>query len=170
MDRSTGDAGMNTTIVVVDDHADVRETARIILSADPRFTILRECGDGLEAIEAAGTLQPNVVLMDIMLPHLDGLRATAEIHRLFPAIQVVVLSIHEHAGYVTWALSAGATGYVLKRSMGRDLITALEAAARHERFLSPTLSVRLPPASRIETLDAVDAGRLPVLSYGILVR
>ncbi|HEX6506433.1 MAG TPA: response regulator transcription factor [Chloroflexota bacterium] len=138
---------MSTGIVLVDDHADVREMARIILSADRSIVVVGECGDGVSALETVSRVLPDIVIMDIMMPELNGLKAIHDLRRSVPAIQVLMLSIHEHAHYVAWSLRAGASGYVLKRSMARDLLAAVSAIRQGERFLSPSLSAVESPMS-----------------------
>lgn len=130
---------MSSTIVVVDDLPEVRELVRIVLAADPTFVVLAEAADGQEAVTVVDAVRPRIVVMDIELPHMDGLEATRRIVRRFPSIDVVMLSTHEEEWYARQAADAGARGYVVKRAMGRDLITALVAVSQHERYISPAL-------------------------------
>lgn len=130
---------MTVEIVLVDDHPNVREVLRLVLASRPSFAVVGEAEDGPEAIEIVESLRPDVVVMDVELPSLGGLEATRHLRESMPAVQVVMLSTHEHPHYVLEAFQAGAMSYVFKRAMGRDLVVAVEAAYQGERYLSPLI-------------------------------
>ncbi len=134
---------MTIRVLLVDDHAIVREGLRLVLAAEPDIDVIAEAGDGREALDLVERLNPEVVVMDIAMPNLNGLEATTQIRRRFPQIHVVILTMHENELYFNQILKAGATGCVLKRSMGRELVTAIQAAARGENYFSPTVATKV---------------------------
>ncbi|MFK5633834.1 response regulator [Ornithinimicrobium sp. LYQ103] len=132
-----------TSVVVVDDQELVRMGFRLILER-AGFDVLGEAGDGLEAVEVVGTLRPDVVLMDIRMPRLDGVEATRRITRLIPPVpRVLVLTTFDLDEYVYEAVRAGASGFVLKDVTPEDLVHAVRVVARGESMLAPALIARL---------------------------
>jgi PAS domain S-box-containing protein len=127
-------------VLIVDDHEIVRRGVRALLSTFPECEICGEAVNGQDAIEKTQQLNPDVVVMDISMPKLNGLEATREIRRLFPQTEVLMLSQHESDEMVRQAFSAGARGYVVKTSIARDLITALETVSRHEPFFDASIA------------------------------
>jgi two-component system response regulator NreC len=125
-------------ILMVDDHAILREGLRALLSYYDDVEVIGEAQDGAEALERVKELQPDVVLMDIAMPGMNGLEATRLIHAQYPQIRVLVLTQHEDPQYVMPLLQAGASGFVTKRALGNDLINALRVVAKGETFLIPT--------------------------------
>ncbi len=129
---------MNTLrILVADDHTLVRQGLRKILEEQPGWEVVAETGDGREAVRLALELKPDVVLMDIAMPQLNGVEAVQQIQRRAPEIRVLVLSMYDDEGYVTRAVRAGASGYLLKDSADTDLIHAVTAVAQGKSFFSP---------------------------------
>ena len=131
---------MKTRLLLVDDHAVVRVGLRLMLQSEADIEILGEAGSAAEAIEAAGRLGPDLILMDIGLPDKSGIDATREIKQRFPKIIVVALTIHEDQEYFFKMLQAGASGYVPKRAAPEELLTAIRTAAAGEVYLYPSLA------------------------------
>ena len=130
------------TIVVADDHHVVRQGLCVLLKAEPGFSVVGEAADGAEAMELVERLCPDVLLLDLMMPNLDGLQVTRQISRRAPKTKVVILSMHANDAYVVEALHHGAVGYVLKDSSAADLILAVHEVVEGRRYLSPPLSER----------------------------
>ena len=131
---------MSLRLLLVDDHAVVRTGLRMLLEEHGDVTIVGEAGTAAEAIEAAGRLNPDIVLMDIGLPDKSGIDAAHELKRLRPRVAIVALTIHEDAEYFFKMLDAGAVGYVPKRAAPEELLSAIEAAARGEVYLYPSMA------------------------------
>jgi DNA-binding NarL/FixJ family response regulator len=127
-------------ILLADDHAMLREGLRILLDSQPAMHVVGEAANGKEVIQKAGELKPDVVVMDLSMPELNGLQATELLRASYPAIRVVVLTAHEDESYLAQLCKAGAMGYVLKRSAGDELVQAISMAARGEVYMAPTLA------------------------------
>ena len=127
-------------VLLVDDHALVRAGMRALLERLPEMEVVAEASDGHEALHLISTHQPDVVLMDITMPGLNGLEATARVAKAFPHVGVIILSMHAVEEYVLRALQAGATGYLLKNAATVELVLAVKAVARGETYLSPAIS------------------------------
>lgn len=130
-------------ILIADDHTLVRAGFRSLLEQLPDYVVVAEVGDGREALRLVAQLQPDVVLMDVKMPSLNGLEATARISRDHPAVRVVILSMYTNEEYVLQALRAGAVGYLLKDAATAELQLAIQAAVRGEMYLSPSISKRV---------------------------
>ena len=130
-------------VLLVEDHRIVREGIRAILERGTEFTVVGETESATEAIQFCKRAGPSVVLMDVELPGLNGVDATAEILRHSPATKVVILSMHDEEEFVVGALRAGARGFVLKKASLSDLVDALRAVAQGGTYLSPQVSDRL---------------------------
>ena len=130
-------------ILVADDHTLVRQGVRKILEAQPGWEVIAETGDGREAIREALERQPDVVLMDIAMPRLNGVEAVQQIVRRAPAVRVLILSMYADDAYVTRAVRAGALGYLLKDSADIDLIRAVTAVSQGKSFFSPSVAKTL---------------------------
>ena len=127
-------------ILLADDHGIVRQGLRSVLSRDPSFEIVGEAADGREAVSLAETLRPQVVIMDIAMPELSGIEATAQIAKAIPDAQIIILSMHSDETYLLRALHAGAKGYLLKDSAEVDLVRAVHSVSRNRPFFSPEIA------------------------------
>lgn len=130
-------------ILIADDHALVRAGFRSLLEKLDDCEVVADVGDGREALRLLEQLQPDVVLMDVKMPGLNGLEATARITRDYPNVRVVILSMYTNEEYVIQALRAGAAGYLLKDAAIPELHLAVQAAVRGEMYLSPAISKRV---------------------------
>jgi two-component system response regulator NreC len=133
---------MSITIVLADDHALVRLGVKARFEAEPDFEIVGEAVDGLEVVPLVERLRPNVLVLDLIMPGVNGLDVTREVTRQWPETKVVILSMHATEGYVFDSLRNGASAYVLKGSDTTDLVHAVREVAAGRRFLSPPLSER----------------------------
>jgi len=131
-----------TTIVLADDHQVVRHGLRSLLEAEPDFSVVGETGDGLEAAQLVERLQPDVLVLDLMMPGLNGLEVTRQVSQRSPRTRVVILSMHASEAHVLEALRSGAAAYVLKESTSAELVRAVREAVAGRRYLSSPLSER----------------------------
>jgi two-component system response regulator NreC len=127
-------------VLIADDHAIVREGIRLILAAHEDIEVVGEAQDGLETISRVKELEPDVVLMDIAMPGLGGLEATIELAKTAPESRVLVLTQYDDAEYIYRFLHAGAAGYVLKKSVGSDLVSAIRAVAQGKSFIDSMIA------------------------------
>lgn len=132
-----------TTIVLADDHRIVRQGLHALLAAEADFKVVGEADDGREALEQVRRLAPDVLVLDLMMPGLNGLEVARQLHKQTPKVGVVVLSMHDDEGFVLEALANGVSAYVLKDSNSSDLIQAVREAAAGRRYLSAPLSDRV---------------------------
>lgn len=123
-------------LLIADDHEIVRHGLRVLLESQPGWVVVDEAAHGREAVEKASKLQPDVVVLDISMPELNGLEATRHILRAIPGAEVLILTVHESDQLVREVLEAGARGYVLKSDAGRDLIAAVQALSQHNPFFT----------------------------------
>jgi two-component system, NarL family, response regulator NreC len=133
----------NINLLLVDDHQVVRTGLRMLLEGQPDMKIVGEADSGLQALEKAKELLPNVIVMDITLPDISGIEATKRIKEELPNTAVVALTIHEDEQYFFEMLQAGASGYVPKRAAPEDLITSIRAAFAGEIYIYPSLAKAL---------------------------
>ena len=129
-----------TTIVLADDHKVVRQGLRTILEAEPNFRVIGETGNGVEVVRLVERLGPEVLVLDLMMPGLNGLEVTRQIRKRSQKTRVVILSMHKDEAYVIQALKNGASAYVLKDSSAEELVKAVHEAAADRHYLSPPLS------------------------------
>ena len=127
-------------VVVVDDHTLIRQGIVGLLNSQPDIEVVGEAGDGHEALAAAIELVPDVLLMDISMPGMSGLAATAEVKARCPDVHVLILTIHDREDYLFQALRAGASGYVLKGADVQDLLAAVRSAYRGQVYLYPSIA------------------------------
>ena len=127
-------------VLLADDHEIVRDGLRLLIDAQRDMRVIGEAGNGKDALQQAQDLKPDVVVMDLSMPKLNGLQATERLKAELPTVKVVALTVHEDPSYLLQLCKAGAVGYVLKRSAGDDLIRALRAVARGGLHFDPTLA------------------------------
>ncbi|MDD4859307.1 MAG: response regulator transcription factor [Dehalococcoidales bacterium] len=130
-------------ILVVDDHAIMREGIHALLGMHSDLEIAGEASDGREALEKVQELSPDVVVMDISMPNMDGLEATRRIAKKYPRVKVLVLTQHDNKEYILSTIKAGAAGYVPKRALGSELVSAIRAVHRGDSFLYPSAATAL---------------------------
>jgi two-component system, NarL family, response regulator NreC len=131
------------SLLLVDDHAVVRSGLRMLLQAEPDFVICGEAESGAEGVAKAQELRPDVVLMDISMPDMNGIEATRAIKRTSPSVSVIALTMHEDKAYFFEMLNAGASGYVPKRAAPDELVSAIRTVFAGEVFLYPSLAKTL---------------------------
>jgi DNA-binding NarL/FixJ family response regulator len=145
-----------TRILLADDHAVVRQGFGRILAAQSDMEIVGEAGNGREAVEMAEKLKPEVVVMDVSMPELNGIEATRRLVKSLPYTRVLALSMHKDSVYVREILRAGARGYLLKDSSDQDLIAAVRSLAKGEGYLSPAVSGAVLADYRQHVTDPID--------------
>src|SRR3990172_5308402 len=133
----------NVRILLVDDHTIVRQGLRALLEAQPGFTVVGEAENGRDAVKKAQELAPDVVIMDIAMPILNGLEATRQIKRLLPETKVLALTMYNDEEYVFQILKSGASGYLIKETAANELITAIDSVNTGNPFFSPLISRKI---------------------------
>lgn len=141
-------------VFLADDHTVVREGLKRMIDMEPDMEVVGEAADGKEAVRRAGETQPDVVVMDISMPEMNGTQATRELKQLHPKIGVLALTVHEDKSYLRELLEAGALGYVLKRAAGEELIQAIRAVSTGGLYVDPHIAAKLvstfvQPGSRL---------------------
>lgn len=131
---------MKIRVLVADDHAIIREGLRVMLGNQPDMEVVGEAKNGREAIQLVDEYEPDVTVIDISMPELNGVEAIQQMRSRYPHLQVVVLSIHETKPYVYRALKAGANGYLIKETAGLQVVDAVRAVYRGERYLSERIA------------------------------
>ena len=147
---------MNIRVLLAEDHKIVREGLRSLLEKQPDMEVIAEAGDGREALRLVRETSPNIVIMDVVMPELNGIEATRQIVAKAPGVKVIALSMYSDARFVTGMLSAGASGYILKDCALDELILAIHTVAADQTHLSPAIS-RIVVRDYIDHLD----GRRP---------
>jgi two-component system response regulator NreC len=143
-------------ILLADDHALVRQGFRMILEAQADMEIVGQAGNGNEAVDLAEKLKPDVVIMDVAMPELNGIEATRRLAASLPRTRVLALSMHKDSVYVREILRAGARGYLLKDSGDADLVAAVRAIAKGEGYISPSVSDAVLSDYRKHVTDPLD--------------
>lgn len=153
-------------VLLADDHAVLRAGLKILLESQPDITVIGEAGDGQTALELATSLFPDVLLLDVGMPGMDGLGVLQAIRVVAPQCRVLLLTMHEEEAILRAALRAGASGYVLKQAAEAELLTAIRAVARGEAYVDPALT-----RTMIEGyLESADAARTPEQMNGLTAR
>jgi two-component system, NarL family, response regulator NreC len=143
-------------ILLADDHTIVRQGLKLILSANADLQVVGEAANGNEAVELAHKLKPDMVLMDVAMPELNGIEATRRMVEANPRLRVLVLSMHKEAVYVREILKAGARGYILKDAIDTELLNAVRSVARGDGYISPAVSGALLSDYRQNVTDPID--------------
>lgn len=131
---------MSISVFLVDDHALVREGLRVLIEAGSNITVVGSSGDGRQAVRQVERLCPDVVVMDIAMPHLNGIEATRQIDEICPSTKVIILSMHSSREYISRALRAGARGYLLKESAGKEVVQAIRIVHSGNGYLSQSIA------------------------------
>jgi two-component system response regulator NreC len=132
--------GFKTKILIADDHALVRQGIASFLNMSDKYEVVGEAADGVEAIQAVKKHKPDIVLMDISMPKLGGLEATLEIKKINPAIKILVLTQYEDTVYIRRFFKAGVSGYLLKKAVGVELLTAIETVMSGRTYVHPSIA------------------------------
>ena len=162
---------MAVRVLIADDHGVMRAGLRAMLEIEPAIDVLGEAANGEEAIRLAGELHPEIVLLDIGLPGIDGIEATRRMKNMYPNIQVLILSVYEDQSILQGAIRAGASGYVIKRAAGEELIQAIQAVSQGYMYIHPAITRLLindltPPIDRkSHALETLTPRELEVMGY-----
>ena len=143
-------------VMIADDHTIVRSGIRLLLETEPDVIVIGEALNGLQALNLATELKPDLILMDISMPEMDGLEATRQIKERFPEINILILTMHRSDEYFFEVLKAGASGYILKTAETDELIQAVLATAKGDVFLHPTMAKKLLGAFLTQADDRLD--------------
>jgi DNA-binding NarL/FixJ family response regulator len=133
----------NISVLLVDDHNIVRQGLKALLAAEPDITVVAEAQTGREAVNLAGTLRPEVVIMDLAMPLLNGWEATRQIIKAAPSARVIILSTYDSEEHIQQAIAAGAAAYLIKQTAASDLVKAIREVRKGNAFFSPTIAQQL---------------------------
>jgi DNA-binding NarL/FixJ family response regulator len=154
-----------TRILIVDDHPVVRDGLKGMLASQPEFEVVGEAEDGARAVELAQQLSPQVVLMDLRMPVMDGVEATTRIRAGLPGVYVLVLTTYDTDADILRAIEAGATGYILKDAPREELYRAIRSTAQGQSYLSPSVATRLMGQLRTPAGAPLSERELDVLTW-----
>ena len=166
---------MSVRILIVDDHAVVRVGLRAFLGAEPDFQIVGEAADGQAALQVADELRPDVILVDMNMPRLNGIEFTKQIMQKLPPTRVLFLTLHDDVNYLRQAIENGAAGYILKSAVEPQIINAIRAVANGESFIDPTMTITLvrnlalvdvPKSDATDNLSAREIEILRLVAHG----
>lgn len=135
--------GEKQKVVIVEDHAILRDGLKALLTSDKDLEVAGEAGDGREAIKLVEELKPNLIIMDLSMPRMNGMEAIKEIKRISKEIKIVVLTVHKNEEYILATFKAGADGYVLKDSSYNELMMAISNVLKGKHYISPEISERI---------------------------
>lgn len=142
----------NTRVLIVDDHGVLRAGLRALLEVEKSLDVIGEAGSGEEALELAKAARPDIVLMDISLPKMSGIEATRKLVLSNPSVRVLILTVHEDKSLLQEAIRAGASGYILKRAVKSELLSAIDAIGRGDLYVHPSMTRALLPTSPLKKI------------------
>jgi two-component system response regulator NreC len=131
---------LKTKILIADDHWVIRAGLRTLLDSTPNVEVVGEAGDGYEVLEKLDTLQPDIILMDLSMPNLDGIETTRQVMKKDPSVKILILTIHEDEGLLKEAIKSGAAGYIVKRAAESELNAAIRAIQQGNMYVHPALT------------------------------
>ena len=156
---------MSINVFLADDHAVVRDGLRLLLESQPDITVVGEASEGRTAVRQVKRLQPDIVIVDIAMPQLNGIETVRQIRESSPSTHAVILSMYSTSEHILRALQAGALGYVLKESAGSEVINAVRAVSSGQRYLSQKIEDTIVEDYIRETKAVKEENILDVLSY-----
>ena len=160
---------MAISVLIADDHGVLRAGLRALLNSEPEMEVVGEAADGEQTLRLAEELHPDVVLMDLNMPKGDGIYTTRHLKELLPEVNVLILTVHEDDSLLREAIQCGAAGYILKRAVESELITAIQAVARGEMYIHPAMTRALFDQSTAKTLpDQTHSSTLTMREYEVL--
>lgn len=151
-------------VLIAEDHETVREGLKLILNGQSDIEVVGEASNGQAAIEQAKHLKPDLVLMDVSMPRMNGLKATQKLKETFPGIHVLILTRHKDDGYFQQLLRAGASGYVLKQSASSELLHAIRSIAAGGKYLDPAVAGKVMGTFKVKPSTTFDLSRMESLS------
>lgn len=160
---------MSISVLIVEDHPVVRSGIRMLLTEEGDIEVLAEASNGREALKALETLKPDLLLLDISMPELNGLEVTQFVREKYPALPILILTMHEDERYFFQLLRAGATGYIVKGAAPNDLVSAVRAVAAGQAYLYPSLA-RLLAKEPDTVLSARELEVLQLTAHGLTAR
>ena len=161
-----------TRVLISDDHAIVRTGLRTLLKAQPTLELVGEATGGYEALELAEKTRPDILLLDLSMPDLDGISVTPESKRRFPEVRILILTVHEEQALLREAIRAGASGYILKQAAESELLSAIDVLMRGNMYVDPAMmrdllreSMEGPASSTSEAVEPLTPRETEVLTY-----